>query len=96
MPHDELVGLVKKLLNQQVNQSPNLASANVPSNLTDTTVAGSVSGNGMHQELFIQSSQAILQGLAEQIFLLVKRKRTRLNLTCVKDKFCQQLQKSET
>ena len=57
MRHHELVDLVKKLLAERASKPTPLVN---PSK--DATVAGHVS---MNQESFVQSSQAILQGLAE-------------------------------
>ena len=56
MEHHELVGLVKKLMEERNSKPP------IPTPTKDVTVAGHVS---MNQESFVQSSQAILQGLAE-------------------------------
>ena len=57
MRHHELVDLVKELLAERASKPTPLANPN-----KDATVAGHVS---MNQESFVQSSQAILQGLAE-------------------------------
>ena len=56
MEHHELVGLVKKLIEE-------------PTPVKDTTVAGHVS---MNQESFVESSQAILKGLAEGGYIHTK------------------------
>ena len=94
MRHHELVDLVKKLLEERASKPTPLTN---PSK--DATVAGHVS---MNQESFIQSSQAILQGLAEggyihaktpkfESFLVMIRKISWI-LICGKDKSCLQLQ----
>ena len=57
MRHHEVVDLVKKLLAERASKLTPLTN---PSK--DATIAGHVS---MNQESFVQSSQAILQGLAE-------------------------------
>ena len=57
MGHYELIDLVKKLLVERASKPTSLTN---PSK--DATVAGHVS---MNQESLVQSSQAILQGLAE-------------------------------
>ena len=57
MRHHELIDLVKKLLAERASKPTPLTN---PSK--DATIAGHVS---MNQESFVQSSQAILQGLAE-------------------------------
>ena len=64
MRHHELVDLVKRLLAERASKPTPLSN---PSK--DTTVAGHVS---MNQELFVQSSQAILQGLAEGGYIHAK------------------------
>ena len=63
MEHHELVGLVKKLMEKRSSKPP------IPTSVKDTTVAGHVS---MNQESFVQSSQAILQGLAEGGYIHTK------------------------
>ena len=95
MGHQELVDLVKKLLEERASKPTPLTN---PSK--DATVAGHVS---MNQESFVQSSQAILQGLAEggyihaktskfeSLFLVMIRKISWI-LICGKDKSCMQLQ----
>ena len=62
--HHELVDLVKKLLEERASKPTPLTN---PSK--DATVAGHVS---MNQESFVQSSQAILQGLAEGGYIHTK------------------------
>ena len=57
MRHHELIDLVKKLLAERASKPTSLTNPN-----RDATVAGHVS---MNQESLVQSSQAILQGLAE-------------------------------
>ena len=64
MRHHELVDLVKKLLAERASKPIPLTN---PSK--DATVAGHVS---MNQESFVQSSQAILQGLAEGGYIHAK------------------------
>ena len=64
MRHHELVDLVKKLLAERTSKPTPLTN---PSK--DATVAGHVS---MNQESFVQSSQAILQCLAEGGYIHVK------------------------
>ena len=64
MRYHELVDLVKKLLAERASKPTPLTN---PSK--DATVAGHVS---MNQESFIQSSQAILQGLAEGGYIHAK------------------------
>ena len=64
MRHHELVDLVKKLLAERASKPTSLTN---PSK--DATVAGHVS---MNQESFVQSSQAILQGLAEGGYIHAK------------------------
>ena len=56
MGYRELVDLVKRLLEERASRQPQLTNPN-----KDATVAGHVT---MNQESFVQSSQAILQGLA--------------------------------
>ena len=63
MEHHELVGLVKKLMEERNSKPP------IPTPVKDTNVAGHVS---MNQEFFVQSSQAILQGLAEGGYIHAK------------------------
>ena len=89
MNHQELVDLVKELLQESANRPP-------PTNTSkDIPLAGHVT---MNQESFVQSSQAILQGLAGGwvgIFIpnpqslnvsLEMIKRTSWILICGKDK----------
>ena len=64
MRHHELVDLVKKLLAEKASKPTPLTN---PSK--DATVAGHIS---MNQESFVQSSQAILQGLAEGGYIHAK------------------------
>ena len=64
MGHHELVDLVKKLLVERASKPTSLTN---PSK--DATVAGHVS---MNQESLVQSSQAILQGLAEGGYIHAK------------------------
>ena len=64
MRHHELVDLVKKLLAERASKPTPLTN---PSK--DATVAGHVF---MNQESFVQSSQAILQGLAEGGYIHAK------------------------
>ena len=64
MGHHELVDLVKKLLVERASKPTSLTN---PSK--DATVAGHVSVN---QESLVQSSQAILQGLAEGSYIHAK------------------------
>ena len=90
----ELVDLVRKLLEERASKLTPLTN---PSK--DATVAGHVS---MNQESFVQSSQAILQGLAEGGYIhaktpnlkviLVMIRKINWILICGKDKFCLQLQ----
>ena len=63
MNHQELVDLVKELLQERANRP---TSTN-PSK--DIPLAGHVT---MNQESFVQSSQAILQGLAEDGYIHAK------------------------
>ena len=63
MEHHELVGLVKKLMEERNSKPP------MPTPVKDTTVADHIS---MNQESFVQSSQAILQGLAEGGYIHAK------------------------
>ena len=63
MEHHELVGLVKTFMEERNSKPP------IPTPEKDTTVAGHVS---MNQESFVQSSQAILQGLAEGGYIHTK------------------------
>ena len=93
MNHQELVDLVKELLQGRVNRHP----PTIPNK--DIPTAGHVT---MKQESLVQSSQAILQGLAEGGFLHTKTpkfecffgddKRTSWILICGKDRFCLQPQ----
>ena len=64
MGQQELVELVKQLLAERANRQTPLANPN-----KDVTVAGHTS---MNQESLIQSSQAILQGLAEGGYIHAK------------------------
>ena len=64
MGHRELVDLVKRLLEEKASRQPQLTNPN-----KDTTVAGHVTIN---QESFVQSSQAILQGLGEGGYIHAK------------------------
>ena len=64
MGQQELVELVKQLLEERANRQTPLSNPN-----KDTTVAGHTS---MNQESLIQSSQAILQGLAEGGYIHAK------------------------
>ena len=64
MGHSELIDLVKKLLVERASKPTSLTN---PSK--DATVAGHVS---MNQESLVQSSQAILQGLAEGGYIHAK------------------------
>ena len=64
MGHHDLIDLVKKLLAERASKPTSLTN---PSK--DATVAGHVS---MNQESFVQSSQAILQGLAEGGYIHTK------------------------
>ena len=63
MEHHELVGFIKKLIEERNSKPPILTP------VEDATVAGHVS---MNQESFVQSSQAILQGLAEGGYIHTK------------------------
>ena len=95
MGHHELIDLVKKLLVERASKPTSLTN---PSK--DATVAGHVS---MNQESLVQSSQAILQGLAEGGYIymlkpqslkasLVMIRKTSWILTCGKDRSCLQPQ----
>ena len=64
MDHRELVDLVKRLLEERASKQPQLTNHN-----KDATVAGHVTVN---QEYFVQSSQAILQCLAEGGYIHAK------------------------
>ena len=64
MGQQELVELVKQLLEEMANRPTPLSNPN-----KDATVAGHTS---MNQESLIQSSQAILQGLAEGGYIYAK------------------------
>ena len=64
MGQQELIELVKQLLEERANRPTPLANPN-----KDATVAGHTS---MNQESLIQSSQAILQGLAEGGYIHAK------------------------
>ena len=63
MNHKELVDLVKELLQERANRPPPTTTNK------DITLAGHVT---MNQESFVQSSQAILQGLAEGGYIHTK------------------------
>ena len=63
MEHHELVGLVKKFMEERNSKPP------ISTPVKDTTVTGHVS---MNQESFVQSSQAILQGLTEGGYIHTK------------------------
>ena len=67
MGQQELVDLVKQLLEERANRPTSLSNPN-----KDATVAGHTS---MNQESFIQSSQAILQGLAEGGYIHAKTQK---------------------
>ena len=67
MRHHELIDLVTKLLAERASKPTSLTN---PSK--DATVAGHVS---MNQESFVQSSQAILQGLAEGGYIHAKTQK---------------------
>ena len=94
MGQQELVELVRQLLVERANKPTPIANPN-----KDITVAGHTS---MNQESLIQSSQAILQGLAEGGYIhaklqslkvsLVMKRKTSLNLIRGKGKYCQQPQ----
>ena len=64
MGNKDLVDLVKRLLKERTSKPPQLTNPN-----KDATVAGHVT---MNQESFVQSSQAILQGLAEGGYIHAK------------------------
>ena len=64
MGHHELIDFVKKLLVERASKPTSLTNPN-----KDATVAGHVSVN---QESLVQSSQAILQGLAEGEYIHAK------------------------
>ena len=66
MNHQELVDLVKELLQERANR-PTSINPN-----KDIPLAGHVT---MNQESFVQSSQAILQGLAEVGYIHAKTPR---------------------
>ena len=94
MGYQELVDLVKKLLEDRASKPTPLTNPGM-----DATVAGHVS---MNQESFVQSSQVILQELAEggtfmqrpqslKVFLVMTRK-TNWILICGRDKSCLQIQ----
>ena len=67
MGQQELVELVKQLLEERANRQTPLSNPN-----KDATVAGHTS---MNQESLIQSSQAILQGLAEGGYIHAKTQK---------------------
>ena len=67
MGHRELVDLVKRLLEERASRQPQLTNPN-----KDATVAGHVT---MNQESFVQSSQAMLQGLAEGGYIHAKTQK---------------------
>ena len=90
MNHQELVDLVKELLQERANRPP----PTIPNK--DIPLAGHVT---MNHESFVQSSQAILQGLAEGRYVHTKTPPKfecffgdDWILTCEKDKFCLQPQ----
>ena len=64
MGHRELVNLVKRLLEERASRQQPFANPN-----RDNIVAGHVT---MNQESFVQSSQAVLQGLAEGGYIHAK------------------------
>ena len=64
MGHRELADLVKRLLEERASRQQPFVNPN-----KDNTVAGHVT---MNQESFVQSSQAILQGLAEGGYIHAK------------------------
>ena len=88
MGQQELIELVKQLLEERANRPTPLPNPN-----KDATVAGHTS---MNQESLIQSSQAILQGLAEGGYIHAKtqslnaslemKRKTSLILICGKGK----------
>ena len=88
MNHQELIDLVKELLQERANR-PTSTNPN-----KDIPLAGHVT---MNQESFVQSSQAILQGLAEGGYIHAKPqslnvslemiRRTSWILICGKDRF---------
>ena len=94
MRHHELIDLVKKLLAERASKPTPLTN---PSK--DATVAGHVS---MNQESFVQSSQAILQGLVEGDIYMQKPQSLKVSLViirkinwiliCGRDKSCLQPQ----
>ena len=94
MGQQELVELVKQLLEERANKQAPLSNPT-----KDATVAGHTS---MNQESLIQNSQAILQGLAEGVTYMLKlqslkaslemKRKTSLILICGKGKCCQQPQ----
>ena len=63
MNHQELVDLVKELLQERANRPPPTTTNK------DSPLAGHVT---MNQDLFVQSSKAILQGLAEGGYIHTK------------------------
>ena len=71
MEHHELVGLVWKLMKERSSKPP------IPTPVKDTTVAGHVS---MNQESFVQSSQAILQGLGKMGIFIPKPQSLNVSL----------------
>ena len=89
MGHHELIDLVKQLLVEKASKPTSLTN---PSK--DATVAGHIS---MNQESLVQSSQAILQGLAEGGYIhaktsLVMTRKTNWIFTSGKDRSCLQPQ----
>ena len=75
MNHQELVDLVKELLQERANRP---TSTN-PSK--DIPLAGHVT---MNQESFVQSSQAILQGLAEGGYIHAKTQSLNVSLEMIR------------
>ena len=78
MRHHELVDLVKNLLVERASKPTPLTN---PSK--DATVAGHVS---MNQESFVQSSQAILQGLAQGGYIHAKTPKFESFLVMIRNK----------
>ena len=92
MDHQKLADLVKELLQERANRPP----PTIPNK--DIPLAGHVT---MNQESFVQSSQAILQGLAEGGYIHTKTpkfecffgdKKNKLDFDMWKDRFCLQPQ----